>query len=248
MAVIGIVAASRFFGWEGHRAGVRGEREAAHRIALRYPFLYRASLNKWWFDELNHLLFIVIGGRVAGGAVVVRPERHRRRRSTASARSLQQHRRAAFAVSRPACPELRAGHRHRAARHGRLVPRDRGPLTMTIEVSTIPIVSLITFLPLAGALIIAFLPRSAEAATRWIALATALVTWVASLMLLIGFSPEQWHRRGALLVRRDGGLDPAVRHPVQGRRGRPVGRAGRPDDDADRGSRSSPASGRSRRG
>ena len=29
-------------------------------------FLYRASLNKWWFDDLNHLLFIVIGGRVAG--------------------------------------------------------------------------------------------------------------------------------------------------------------------------------------
>ena len=29
------------------------------------PFLYRASLNKWWFDDLNHLLFIVIGGRVA---------------------------------------------------------------------------------------------------------------------------------------------------------------------------------------
>jgi NADH:ubiquinone oxidoreductase subunit 5 (subunit L)/multisubunit Na+/H+ antiporter MnhA subunit len=29
------------------------------------PFLYRASLNKWWFDELNHLVFIVVGGRVA---------------------------------------------------------------------------------------------------------------------------------------------------------------------------------------
>ncbi len=28
-------------------------------------FLYRASLNKWWFDELNHLLFIVIGGKIA---------------------------------------------------------------------------------------------------------------------------------------------------------------------------------------
>jgi NADH-quinone oxidoreductase subunit L len=28
-------------------------------------FLYRASLNKWWFDELNDLLFIRIGGRVA---------------------------------------------------------------------------------------------------------------------------------------------------------------------------------------
>jgi NADH-quinone oxidoreductase subunit L len=30
-------------------------------------FLYRASLNKWWFDDLNHLLFIVIGGRIAAG-------------------------------------------------------------------------------------------------------------------------------------------------------------------------------------
>ena len=28
-------------------------------------FLYRASLNKWWFDELNDLLFIRLGGRVA---------------------------------------------------------------------------------------------------------------------------------------------------------------------------------------
>jgi NADH:ubiquinone oxidoreductase subunit 5 (subunit L)/multisubunit Na+/H+ antiporter MnhA subunit len=29
------------------------------------PFLYRASLNKWWFDDLNDLLFIRIGGRIA---------------------------------------------------------------------------------------------------------------------------------------------------------------------------------------
>jgi len=28
-------------------------------------FLYRASLNKWWFDDLNDLLFIRVGGRVA---------------------------------------------------------------------------------------------------------------------------------------------------------------------------------------
>ncbi len=41
-------------------------------IAERVPALnsltrlaYRGSLNKWWFDDLNHLLFIVIGGRVA---------------------------------------------------------------------------------------------------------------------------------------------------------------------------------------
>jgi len=62
---------------------------------------------------------------------------------------------------------------------------------MTVDVSTIPIVSIITFLPLVGALIIAFLPRSAEDATRWVALGTALVTWVASLMLLIGFDPAR---------------------------------------------------------
>ena len=38
---------------------------AVERLTARAPFLYRASLNKWWFDELNHLLFIVVGGKVA---------------------------------------------------------------------------------------------------------------------------------------------------------------------------------------
>jgi len=37
-------------------------------LSARVPFLYRASLNKWWFDDLNHLVFIVIGGRVAAFA------------------------------------------------------------------------------------------------------------------------------------------------------------------------------------
>jgi NADH-quinone oxidoreductase subunit L len=41
------------------------ERIATANGATR--FLYRATLNKWWFDDLNHLLFIVIGGRVAAG-------------------------------------------------------------------------------------------------------------------------------------------------------------------------------------
>jgi NADH-quinone oxidoreductase subunit L len=31
-------------------------------------FLYRASLNKWWFDDVYHLLFIVVGGRIAAFA------------------------------------------------------------------------------------------------------------------------------------------------------------------------------------
>jgi NADH-quinone oxidoreductase subunit L len=39
------------------------ERLTAANAATR--FLYRATLNKWWFDDLNDLLFIRIGGRVA---------------------------------------------------------------------------------------------------------------------------------------------------------------------------------------
>ena len=39
--------------------------EQVREVSARLSFLYRASLNKWWFDDLNHLLFIVIGGRIA---------------------------------------------------------------------------------------------------------------------------------------------------------------------------------------
>ena len=61
---IGVVLAWRLFGVTPglHR---RPGPSASGRSARRAPFLYRASLNKWWFDELNHLLFIVIGGRIA---------------------------------------------------------------------------------------------------------------------------------------------------------------------------------------
>ena len=45
------------------QAGRRSTRSSTANGATR--FLYRASLNKWWFDELNDLLFIRIGGRVA---------------------------------------------------------------------------------------------------------------------------------------------------------------------------------------
>jgi NADH-quinone oxidoreductase subunit L len=67
VAVIGVVVAWRYFGVDlgGLRLPARPElvRETSARPGL--SFLYRASLNKWWFDELNHLLFIVIGGRIA---------------------------------------------------------------------------------------------------------------------------------------------------------------------------------------
>jgi NADH-quinone oxidoreductase subunit L len=68
VAVVGISIAWRLFGADlgPIRLGARPER--VQGIAARVPFLYRASLNKWWFDELNHLLFIAIGGRLAAFA------------------------------------------------------------------------------------------------------------------------------------------------------------------------------------
>jgi NADH-quinone oxidoreductase subunit L len=67
VAVVGVVVAWRYFGIDlgGLSLPARPElvRETSARPGL--SFLYRASLNKWWFDELNHLLFIVIGGRVS---------------------------------------------------------------------------------------------------------------------------------------------------------------------------------------
>jgi NADH-quinone oxidoreductase subunit M len=60
---------------------------------------------------------------------------------------------------------------------------------MTTSITELPILSVITFLPLAGAILIALIPRSAVDAQRWVALGTALATWVVSLLLLVGFAP-----------------------------------------------------------
>jgi NADH-quinone oxidoreductase subunit L len=67
VAVAGVLGAARIFGWE---AGPRVAQDFQLRDRIVNAngvtrFLYRASLNKWWFDEINHVLFIVIGGRVA---------------------------------------------------------------------------------------------------------------------------------------------------------------------------------------
>ena len=64
-ATIGLVVAIWLFG-AFRRAGNRSRVEALSGANGATRFLYRATLNKWWFDDLNHLLFIVIGGRVAG--------------------------------------------------------------------------------------------------------------------------------------------------------------------------------------
>jgi NADH-quinone oxidoreductase subunit M len=56
-----------------------------------------------------------------------------------------------------------------------------------MDVTTIPILTIITFLPLVGAIILAVLPA---AYARPVALVTALVTWIVSLILLVGYLPR----------------------------------------------------------
>ena len=68
VAVAGMVAAWRLFGVELGQIRWPSRPERVRALTVRAPFLYRASLNKWWFDDINNLLFIVIGGRVADGA------------------------------------------------------------------------------------------------------------------------------------------------------------------------------------
>jgi NADH-quinone oxidoreductase subunit L len=65
IAVIGVAIAWRLFGVELLALRHRADPKRVAAIAARAPFLYRASLNKWWFDDLYDLLFIRIGGRAA---------------------------------------------------------------------------------------------------------------------------------------------------------------------------------------
>jgi NADH-quinone oxidoreductase subunit L len=67
VAAVGVVAAWRLFGADLDGLHLPARPEVVRELSARpgLAFLYRASLNKWWFDDLNHLLFIVIGGRIA---------------------------------------------------------------------------------------------------------------------------------------------------------------------------------------
>ena len=56
-----------------------------------------------------------------------------------------------------------------------------------LDLNGLPLLSLITFIPLAGALVIAFLPRERLDLIRWAALATSLLAWAVSLLLVVGF-------------------------------------------------------------
>ncbi len=69
LVAIAIVVAWRLFGVDIPAIGLRAhpEPERVQETAARpgLSFLYRATLNKWWFDDINHILFVVIGGRIA---------------------------------------------------------------------------------------------------------------------------------------------------------------------------------------
>lgn len=69
LVAIAIVVAWRLFGVEIPAIGLRvsPEPERVHEVSTRPGLanLYRASLNKFWFDDINHILFVVIGGAFA---------------------------------------------------------------------------------------------------------------------------------------------------------------------------------------
>jgi NADH-quinone oxidoreductase subunit L len=67
---VAVALAGTFAAWRLFGVGIgplRGDPRPGlvERLSGRIPFLYRASLNKWWFDEINDLIFIRFGGRVA---------------------------------------------------------------------------------------------------------------------------------------------------------------------------------------
>ncbi len=72
LVAIAIVVAWRLFGVNVPALGLKAEprpdrvREIRGRQGL--AFLYRGSSAKWWFDDLNNLLFVVWGGKLAAAA------------------------------------------------------------------------------------------------------------------------------------------------------------------------------------
>jgi NADH-quinone oxidoreductase subunit M len=56
--------------------------------------------------------------------------------------------------------------------------------------TSLPLLSIVTFVPLIGCIVIALLPRERLGAIRGAAFITAIVAWVASLGLLAGFDPS----------------------------------------------------------
>ncbi|MGZ6377972.1 MAG: NADH-quinone oxidoreductase subunit L [Candidatus Limnocylindrales bacterium] len=66
-AVLGLAVAVRLFGfhWPFTRREVAPEPSQVEGWTERLRPLYRASFHKWWFDELNDLIFVRFGGVIA---------------------------------------------------------------------------------------------------------------------------------------------------------------------------------------
>ncbi len=72
LVAVAIVVAWRFFGVEIPALGLRTEPrpEQVRAISARpgLALLYKGSANKWWFDDINHRLFVDWGGKLAAAA------------------------------------------------------------------------------------------------------------------------------------------------------------------------------------
>jgi len=68
MAALGIGAAIWFFGVFNTRARLETVDSLTQRNRVS-RFFYTASLNKWYFDDLNHLIFYRFGGVIANGVM-----------------------------------------------------------------------------------------------------------------------------------------------------------------------------------
>jgi len=72
LVAIAIALAWRLFGVDiprlGLRAQPRPDRVREISSQPRLAFFYRGSFNKWWFDDINNILFVVLGGKVANAA------------------------------------------------------------------------------------------------------------------------------------------------------------------------------------
>jgi NADH-quinone oxidoreductase subunit M len=60
-----------------------------------------------------------------------------------------------------------------------------------VNLSSLPLLTLITFVPLVGAILIAFIPREAVRTVRLVALGTSLVAFALSLVLLVSYLPNE---------------------------------------------------------
>jgi NADH-quinone oxidoreductase subunit L len=71
LVAIAIILAWRLFGVDIPLLGLRAQPrpDRVRRLAAQpgLAFLYHGSSNKWWFDDINNLLFVVWGGKIADG-------------------------------------------------------------------------------------------------------------------------------------------------------------------------------------